>query len=418
MLRCQEDSAEELIRQLRNLFCVYGVPEELASDGASVFLSSKTKAFLALWGVRHRVSSAYHPQSNLHAETCVKSMKRLIASNTGAGGTLDTDALTAALLQYRNTPDRDTGLSPAQVLYARQLRDVVPCEPERLKLRPEWVLTLERREAALAKRHQVRGVELSKGNKVQVPLTAGQAVQVQNQRGPHSNKWDLSGTVIEVVGHDSYTVKMDGSGRVTHRNRQFLKPIRGYMELLRESDRKRMRSNPNAAGSDRDGASAGGGVQRDTPAPIKPYGQLEPSSYVHAGPGRSSAGDRAVERLTDSGPRNTCQEKSSSQPGFVQIGPGGSVAGERAMEHLTSGGTRNIYQVQPSIQYDDVQVQPQVQVSAQPKPVQPQSSDTSSPVITDYVLGHNVRPVWARQAPQRLVVGNPSDPRFNRTRGQ
>ena len=72
VLRCREDSADELIRQLRNLFCVHGVPEELASDGASVYVAAKTRAFLELWGVRHRMSSAYHPHSNLRAETCEK----------------------------------------------------------------------------------------------------------------------------------------------------------------------------------------------------------------------------------------------------------------------------------------------------------------------------------------------------------
>ncbi len=76
------------------------------------------------------------------------------------------------------------------------------------------MLTLDRREEALAKRHRVRGEELTKGSKVFTPLTVGQTVQVQNQRGPHSNKWDLSGTVIEVGGYDSYTVKMDGSCRL------------------------------------------------------------------------------------------------------------------------------------------------------------------------------------------------------------
>ena len=98
VLKCRDDSSEELVRHLRNLFCVYGVPEELASDGASVYVSSRTRDFLKVWGVRHRVSSTYHPHSNLRAETGVKTVKRLIASNTGVGGTLDTDAMAAALL--------------------------------------------------------------------------------------------------------------------------------------------------------------------------------------------------------------------------------------------------------------------------------------------------------------------------------
>ena len=57
------------------------------------------------------------------------------------------------------------------------------------------------------------------------PLTVGQVVQVQNKRCPHSNKWDLSGTITEVLPFNSYLIKMDGSGRVIKRNRQFIKPI-------------------------------------------------------------------------------------------------------------------------------------------------------------------------------------------------
>lgn len=110
----------------------------MASDGAFVYVSQVTQPFLSSWGVHHRVSSAYHPHSNLRAESAVKSMTQLIAENTGPGGTLDTDRFAIAMMTYRNTSDRDTMLSPAQVLYARQLRDAVPVSPSRLQLRKNW----------------------------------------------------------------------------------------------------------------------------------------------------------------------------------------------------------------------------------------------------------------------------------------
>lgn len=84
--RCKVDTSEELVRLLRVHFCSYGVLEELATDGAPVYVSQVTKKFLELWGVAHRVASAYNPHSNLRAESAVKSMKRLLADNTGVGG--------------------------------------------------------------------------------------------------------------------------------------------------------------------------------------------------------------------------------------------------------------------------------------------------------------------------------------------
>ena len=46
---------------------------------------------------------------------------------------------------------------------------------------------------------------------------------MQNQNGPHPNKWDRSGIVLESLGYDQYTIKVDGSGRLTKRNRRFLR---------------------------------------------------------------------------------------------------------------------------------------------------------------------------------------------------
>ena len=67
------------------------------------------------------------PQSNGRAETAVKSMKRLVRGHTGARGSLDTAAMTLALLQYRNTPMQNAGgKSPAQLALGRELKDYMP----------------------------------------------------------------------------------------------------------------------------------------------------------------------------------------------------------------------------------------------------------------------------------------------------
>ena len=105
-----------------------GIPDSITSDGGPEFVSHITRAFLKDWNVRHRISSAYHPHANCRAEVDVKSMKRLIAGNTGPGGTL-TDSFHKAMLTYRNNPDPETKSSPAMCVFGRPTRDLLPGNP-------------------------------------------------------------------------------------------------------------------------------------------------------------------------------------------------------------------------------------------------------------------------------------------------
>ena len=47
VVKCKEESAAELVRLMRGYFCTYGAPAEVASDGATVYVSKAFQDFLA-----------------------------------------------------------------------------------------------------------------------------------------------------------------------------------------------------------------------------------------------------------------------------------------------------------------------------------------------------------------------------------
>ena len=212
-----------LIAALRRIFVTYGISEELSSDGGPEFTAKATKTFLSNWGVNHRRSSVAYPHSNCRAEIAVKSVKRMLTDNTDQSGSLNTDAFQRAMLQYRNTPDRDTNLSPAMCLFGRAIRDFIPIHPGKYEPHPTWRSTLQAREEALRNRHMKIHERLSEHTRPLHPLKVGDTVRIQNQVGPHPTKWDKTGIIVEVHQFDQYVVRVDGSGRVTLRNRKFLR---------------------------------------------------------------------------------------------------------------------------------------------------------------------------------------------------
>ena len=79
------------------------------------------------------------------------------------------------------------------------------------------------------------------------PLKLGERVHVQNQNGSRSKKWDKTGIVVQLMGNRQYQVRMDGSGRLSLRNRRFLRPLGtqdANVELDDKSDGRQERRYP------------------------------------------------------------------------------------------------------------------------------------------------------------------------------
>ena len=232
ILKLKKDDSKHVIEALRQYFSVFGVAETLCTDGAANFVSTDMEKFCKLWGIAHRISSAYYPTSNKRAEIGVKSAKRIIRENVGIQGSLNTNKFTQALLAHRNAPDPVSKVSPAQLVFGRQIKDHIPLasySPQKY-----WVELAEKREDCFLKRHYLTGERLDAKARNLKPISPGDSVYVQDQNGPSPKRWSKSGIVVESLPYDSYLVKLDGSGRLSKRNRIFLRKYTPFSTVNEE----------------------------------------------------------------------------------------------------------------------------------------------------------------------------------------
>ena len=71
--------AKVVLRFIRsNIFSRFGTPRAVISDEGSHFYNKLFASLLAKYGVKHRVSLAYHPQSNGQAKVSNREIKKIL----------------------------------------------------------------------------------------------------------------------------------------------------------------------------------------------------------------------------------------------------------------------------------------------------------------------------------------------------
>ena len=209
----------KLLAELRTLFSTFGIPEEISTDGGPQF-KHQYEDFLKNWGIHPRLSSVGYAQSNGRAEAGVKTMKRVLMDNVSRNGSLNNDKVLKALLQYRNTPLPDINLSPAQILFHRQLKDSLPVHRNQYHLHKDWVIAADEREKIYAKKNKVIEMKYNEHTRPLPELPAETLVLIQGK----DKKWVKQGRIVEILDNRQYRIKTLGSGRLTLQNRRFIRP--------------------------------------------------------------------------------------------------------------------------------------------------------------------------------------------------
>ena len=184
----------------------WGFPESIRSDGGPQF-RGPFKEFCDKYNIVHELTSPHHPQSNGLAEAAVANVKSLLDKT---GGKLNAE-FRQALFEWRNAPRTD-GYSPAQMVFGRRQRGLLPTLPKALD--PINVNN------AAKKRGKTQSKSLRADARELPPIAVGLLVRVQDQR---TQRWNITGRVASLRDNGrSYLVELDG-GKATLRNRRFIK---------------------------------------------------------------------------------------------------------------------------------------------------------------------------------------------------
>ena len=126
----QSTTSQKMVEALTMIFVHYGYPFTLKSDNAAQFVSEEFEEFLSKNGIEHRKSPPLWPQANGEVERQNRPLLKVLKIAQVEGKRWK-NKLNKFLLAYQTTPHSTTGMTPASLMFRRELKTKLP------ELRPD-----------------------------------------------------------------------------------------------------------------------------------------------------------------------------------------------------------------------------------------------------------------------------------------
>ena len=103
----------------KNIFSIFGTPRDIISDGESHICNKLFEGLLKKYGVFHKVSTPYYPQTSGKVEVSNREIKHILAKMVNASITDWLRSLYDDLWAYETTYKTPIGMSTYQLVYGK-----------------------------------------------------------------------------------------------------------------------------------------------------------------------------------------------------------------------------------------------------------------------------------------------------------